>query len=66
MRNGVELFFCQECEDTNRNPVVVLDRGLRCGQCGSDAVVSVERLLLAQHKSVPAVKKPFLLLARMV
>jgi anaerobic ribonucleoside-triphosphate reductase len=39
-----ELFFCQDCENHNRNPVVALDRHLRCEQCGSDAVESLERM----------------------
>lgn len=46
--NG-ELWFCQECEDHNRDAVVRLDRRLRCAQCGSDAVESVERLLALQR-----------------
>jgi len=41
---GDELFLCQECEDHNRHPFVALDRHLRCEQCGSDAVESVQRI----------------------
>ncbi|HLD93904.1 MAG TPA: hypothetical protein VI703_06860 [Anaerolineales bacterium] len=46
-----ELYFCQNCEDHNRNPIVRLNRSLRCDACGSDAVISVERLLLLQRQS---------------
>jgi DNA-directed RNA polymerase subunit RPC12/RpoP len=46
-----ELFVCQNCEDANRDPVVNLDRRLRCEACGSDAVVSLERVL---HAARPA------------
>ncbi|MCL5743191.1 MAG: hypothetical protein M1541_04560 [Acidobacteria bacterium] len=59
-----ELFFCQACEDANRDPVVSLSRELRCERCGSDAVVSVERLLLLQRRAVLKTKKPLLLIAR--
>jgi DNA-directed RNA polymerase subunit RPC12/RpoP len=58
-----ELYYCQQCEDANRDPVVSLSRALRCERCGSDAVVSVEALLNAQRRAVPA-RKPLLLIAR--
>lgn len=58
-----ELYFCQNCEDANREPVVSLNRALRCERCGSDAVVSVEALLNAQRLAVAA-RKPLLLIAR--
>jgi len=45
-----ELYFCQDCEDHNRNPIVPLNRTLCCDACGSDAVISVERLLLLQRQ----------------
>lgn len=61
-----EQFFCQQCEDSNRDPVIELTRNLRCPRCGSDAVVSVERLLALQRKALSKVKRAPLLIARMI
>ena len=47
---GADLYVCQNCADANRNPVVSLDRFLRCDVCGSDAVASVARLEAARRR----------------
>ena len=45
-----ELYWCQNCSDHHRRPLVALDRQLRCEICGSDAVESLERLFHLQRK----------------
>jgi len=47
---GADLYLCQECADANRNPVVILDRYLRCDVCGSDAVTSLARMEEARRR----------------
>lgn len=37
-----ERYFCQNCDEAGRDPVVQLDEHLRCEACGSDEVVSLE------------------------
>lgn len=42
---GNEQWFCLECEARSYRPVLVnLDRHLRCELCGSESVISAERV----------------------
>jgi rRNA maturation endonuclease Nob1 len=53
-----ELFICENCRKNFKAAVVRLDKHLRCENCGSDAVISVEQVNALQKKGGTNGEKP--------